>query len=101
MVVLLEQVVVAEEVCYNYYYKKFSAYYQLLFNSEVFTTTDNYGILDRYSVSNLGCEYQIQENLFPIKIGIKINNIFNTYYENVAYRPMPNRNIQTFINFKF
>ena len=86
---------------FNYYYKKFSAYYQLLFNGEVFTTTDNYGILDRYSVSNLGLEYLIQENLFPIKIGIKFNNIFNTYYENVAYRPMPNRNIQTFINLKF
>ena len=86
---------------FNYYYKKFSAYYQLLFNGEVFTTTDNYGILDRYSVSNLGFEYLIQENLFPIKIGIKFNNIFNTYYENVAYRPMPNRNIQTFINLKF
>ena len=86
---------------FNYYYKKFSAYYQLLFNGEVFTTTDNYGILDGYSVSNLGCEYLIKEKLFPIKIGIKFNNIFNTYYENVAYRPMPNRNIQTFINFKF
>ena len=86
---------------FNYYYKKFSAYYQLLFNGEVFTTTDNYGILDRYSVSNLGFEYLIQEKLFPIKIGIKFNNIFNTYYENVAYRPMPNRNIQTFINLKF
>jgi iron complex outermembrane receptor protein len=86
---------------FNYYYKKFSTYYQLLFNGEVFTTTDNYGILDRYSVSNLGFEYLIQEKLFPIKIGIKFNNIFNTYYENVAYRPMPNRNIQTFINLKF
>ena len=86
---------------FNYNYKKLSAYYQLLFNGEVYTTTDNYGILDGYSVSNLGLEYLIQEKSFPIKIGIKLNNIFNTYYENVAYRPMPNRNIQTFINFKF
>ena len=86
---------------FNYDYKKLAAYYQLLFNGEVFTTTDNNGVLDRYSVSNLGLEYLIQEKSFPIKIGIKLNNIFNTYYENVAYRPMPNRNIQTFINFKF
>ncbi|MGY8934000.1 MAG: TonB-dependent receptor [Flavobacteriales bacterium] len=85
----------------TYDYKKLAAYYQLLFNGEVFTTTDNNGVLDRYSVSNLGLEYLIQEKSFPIKIGIKLNNIFNTYYENVAYRPMPNRNIQTFINFKF
>jgi iron complex outermembrane receptor protein len=86
---------------FNYNYKKLSVYYQLLFNGEVFTTTDNNGVLDGYSVSNLGLEYLIQEKLFPIKIGIKLNNIFNTYYENVAYRPMPNRNIQTFITFKF
>ena len=85
----------------TYDYKKLAAYYQLLFNGEVFTTTDNNGVLDRYSVSNLGLEYLIQEKSFPIKIGIKLNNIFNTYYENVAYRPMPNRNIQTFINLKF
>lgn len=85
----------------TYDYKKLAAYYQLLFNGEVFTTTDNNGVLDNYSVSNLGLEYLIQEKSFPIKIGIKLNNIFNTYYENVAYRPMPNRNIQTFINFKF
>lgn len=86
---------------FNYNYKKLTAYYQLLINGEVFTTTDNNEVLDGYSISNLGLEYLIHEKSIPIKIGIKLNNIFNTYYENVAYRPMPNRNIQTFINFKF
>lgn len=86
---------------FSYDFKRISAYYQFLFNGEVFTTTDNVGILDAYSISNLGLEYEIKQQSFPIKIGIKINNIFNTYYENVAYRPMPNRNFQTFINFKF
>ena len=86
---------------FSYNFKRFSAYYQFLFNGEVFTTTDNVGILDAYSVSNIGLEYEIKQQSFPIKIGVKINNIFNKYYENVAYRPMPNRNFQTFINFKF
>ncbi len=85
----------------SYNFKRFSAYYQFLFNGEVFTTTDNVGILDAYSISNIGLEYEIKRQPLPIKIGIKINNIFNKYYENVAYRPMPNRNFQTFINFKF
>jgi len=85
----------------NYQFKKITFYYQLLFNGEVFTTTDNVGVLEAYSVSNIGIEYSINQKSFPIKIGIKANNIFNTYYENVAYRPMPNRNFQTFINFKF
>jgi len=85
----------------NYHFKQFSAYYQVLYNGEVFTTTDNVGTVAAYSVSNFGMKYTINENTFPISIGIKINNIFNKYYDNVAYRPMPNRNIQTFINFKF
>jgi len=85
----------------SYNFRNISAYYQLLFNGEVFTTTDNLGILDAYSISNFGMDYSFNKKTFPIKIGIKINNILNTYYENVAYRPMPNRNFQTFINFKF
>ncbi len=86
---------------FSYRFKNISAYYQLLYNGKVFTTTDNLGILDAYSISNIGLEFEINKQSFPIKIGIKINNIFNKYYENVAYRPMPNRNFQTFINFKF
>ena len=85
----------------NYTFKQFSTYYQILYNGEVFTTTDNNGTVKSYSVSNLGLEYKIKNKSFPISLGIKINNIFDTYYENVAYRPMPNRNYQLFLNFKF
>ncbi len=85
----------------NYHFKQFSVYYQVIYNGEVFTTTDNIGTVAAYSVSNIGMEYILNKKTFPISIGIKINNIFNRYYENVAYRPMPNRNFQTFINFKF
>ncbi len=85
----------------NYSIKQFSAYYQILYNGEVFTTTDNSNTLESYSVSNLGLNYKIKNKLSPIKLGIKINNIFDIYYENVAYRPMPNRNYQLFLNFKF
>ena len=85
----------------NYNFKQVSAYYQILFNADVFTTTDNTGIVAAYSVSNLGLEYEIKNKSFPIKLGLEINNIFDVYYENVAYRPMPNRNYQIFLNFKF
>ncbi|PHS60582.1 MAG: TonB-dependent receptor, partial [Flavobacterium sp.] len=60
---------------FSYNYKRISAYYQFLFNGEVFTTTDNIGILDAYTISNIGLEYEINRQSFPIKIGIKINNI--------------------------
>jgi vitamin B12 transporter len=85
----------------NYQFKKFSSYYQVLYTGKVFTTTDNIGVVDPYWVCNLGAEYQLNTAHTPITIGGKINNIFNIYYENVAYRPMPDRNFQLFINFKF
>ncbi len=85
----------------NYSIKQFTAYYQILFNGEVFTTTDNSDTVASYSVSNLGLNYNINNKLLPINLGVKVNNIFDIYYENVAYRPMPNRNYQLFLNFKF
>ena len=85
----------------DYIIQRFNAYYQQLFNGKVFTTTDNSTDLDSYLVANIGLDYFFSYKTMPIKIGFKINNIFNTYYENVAYRPMPNRNIQTTITFKF
>lgn len=85
----------------DYRIQQFNAYFQQLFNGNVFTTTDNSTDLDSYLVANIGLDYFFSYKTMPIKIGFKINNIFNTYYENVAYRPMPNRNIQTTITFKF
>ncbi len=85
----------------NYSFKNISAYYQIIYNGEVFITTDNLGIVADYSVSNIGVEIELNQYSSPIKLGIKANNIFNIYYENVAFRPMPNRNYQLFLTFKF
>jgi iron complex outermembrane receptor protein len=85
----------------DYRIQRFNAYIQQLFNGKVFTTTDNSTDLDSYLVANIGLDYFFSYKTMPIKIGFKLNNIFNKYYENVAYRPMPNRNILTTITFKF
>ncbi|MDB4590571.1 TonB-dependent receptor [Flavobacteriaceae bacterium] len=85
----------------DYRIQRFNAYFQQLFNGNVFTTTDNSTDLDSYLVANIGFDYFFLYKTMPVKIGFKFNNIFNKYYENVAYRPMPNRNIQTTITFKF
>lgn len=85
----------------DYRIQRFNAYIQQLFNGKVFTTTDNSSDLDSYLVANIGLDYFFSYKTMPIKIGFKLNNIFNKYYENVAYRPMPNRNILTTITFKF
>ncbi|HZW77404.1 MAG TPA: TonB-dependent receptor [Flavobacteriaceae bacterium] len=76
--------------------KKTLLYSQFLYNGPAFTTTDNSAIVDGYQVVNAGFGYQLSKTL---EWGGAVKNIFNVYYENVAYRPMPSRNIQLYINF--
>lgn len=85
-----------------YSYKKWGSFIQGLYNGEVFTTTDNNQKLADYLVLNTGFTYS-----FPKKMGIAteahlvLNNVLNENYQNVAFRPMPNRNIHLNLNFKF
>jgi len=82
----------------EYNFKHFSAYVQSLFNGEAYTATDNSESVESYTVFNLGaqCTLPFKPN---ITFGGRLKNVFNVYYENVAYRPMPSRNIQIFLNF--
>lgn len=81
----------------GYEYGSFSTYLQALHTGEAYVTTDNEDVVDAYTVLNFGAEYQLPTNP-NITIGGRIKNLFNTYYENVAYRPMPSRNFQIFLN---
>jgi iron complex outermembrane receptor protein len=82
----------------EYNLKHFSVYVQGLFNGEAYTATDNSESVDRYTIFNLGAQYTLPFNP-NITFGGRFKNVFNVYYENVAYRPMPSRNIQIFLNF--
>ncbi|CAH8290253.1 iron complex outermembrane receptor protein [Mariniflexile fucanivorans] len=82
-----------------YGYKKFNMYYQHMFNGEVSIISSS---LNAYNVGNVGLGYVLNKNgTINYEINFKVNNLYNTYYENVALRPMPNRNyqIQTIIKF--
>ena len=69
-------------------------FYQHLYNGSVSIVG---GELKEYQVADLGATYtaDILKKDLKYTIGVTINNVFNSYYENVALRPMPNRNIQT------
>ncbi len=85
-----------------YSYKKWSSFIQGLYNGEVFTTTDNNQNLQDYFVLNAGLNYSFPKKWgIAIETQIAINNILNENYQNVAFRPMPNRNIHLNLNFKF
>ncbi|AMC10006.1 hypothetical protein Lupro_01470 [Lutibacter profundi] len=87
---------------FSYNYKKFSAYYQLLYNGSVYTTTDNFSDLSSYDISDVGVGYKLSSKKKEATIiTFKVQNIFNKKYQNVAYRPMPNINykLKLILNF--
>jgi len=83
----------------NYNYKNFVVNFTELYNGEVFTTTSNTQTVNAYLLSNL----EIYKSFLKQKltIGVMVNNLWNTAYQSVAYRPMPNRNFEFNINYKF
>ncbi len=86
----------------NYSYKKWNSYMQTLYAGKVFTTTDKSSSLPGFTVTNIGVERKVDFiSGLQITFGLKINNLFNKAYQNMAFRPMPNRNIQTQIIIKF
>jgi len=87
-------------VAYNYH--KWGAFVQGLYNGDVFTTTDNSAKLNPYLVIDLGLEYQLP-NVYGVatKTILSVHNLTNTAYQNVAFRPMPNRNVSINLNFNF
>lgn len=87
---------------FSYNYKNFSAYYQLLYNGSVYTTTDNFSDLSSYDISDVGVGYKLSNKKKETTIiTFKVQNIFNKKYQNVAYRPMPNINykLKLILNF--
>ncbi|MEH6535679.1 MAG: TonB-dependent receptor [Psychroserpens sp.] len=83
----------------SYNYKSFTAFYQHLYNGEVAIIGNT---LDGFDVGNLGVSYTINtKKKLNYIADFRINNLYNSYYENVALRPMPNRNLNIKLTLKF
>ncbi|MFD2727323.1 TonB-dependent receptor plug domain-containing protein [Hyunsoonleella rubra] len=79
--------------------KAFSAFYQHLFNGDVFIIEDE---LDGFNVGNIGVGYLLNSSgNVQYDINFRVNNLYNKNYQNVALRPMPNRNYQILTTIKF
>ena len=79
----------------TYEYRKWRLFYQLFANGSVFITSDNTESLSGYCISNTGIGRTIKtKGKFAMQARVQVNNLFNKNYQNVAFRPMPNRNIQ-------
>lgn len=83
----------------SYGYENLNIYGEFLYVGEVFTRSDNnsrYNI-DAYKVFNLGADYTFKKKY---TLGIKVQNIFNTFYESVENRPLAGRNFMGYLNFR-
>ena len=101
-----KQVIYVPEHLFNttvsYAHKKWTAFYQFLFNGSVYTTTDHSQEIEPFDVSNLGMRYVVLDKASQkVSLGVKVNNLYNEIYQNVASRPMPNRNVNLNINYNF
>ena len=86
----------------SYSCKKLSAYYQCLYNGEVFTRSDNnsrYNI-DSYTVGNICLEYSFGKKDIA-SLGVQVLNVFDKDYVSVASRPLPGRNYNVYLTLNF
>jgi len=83
----------------SYGYQNLNIYGEFLYVGEVYTRSDNnsrYNI-DAYQVFNLGTDYTFKTNY---TLGVKVQNVLNTYYESVENRALPGRNFMMYLNLK-
>jgi iron complex outermembrane receptor protein len=59
-------------------------------------------VIPHFFVSNIGGDFKIlKQHQKQLSIGFKVNNVFNKLYITQPRRPMPNRNFNININYKF
>ncbi|MBA9075196.1 iron complex outermembrane receptor protein [Flavobacterium gossypii] len=86
----------------SYSWKKLSADYQLLYNGEVFTRSDNnsrYNI-DAYLVSNASLHYDFGKKNSCI-LGFQVLNLLDKKYASVESRYLPGRNFNMYLTLNF
>lgn len=84
--------------------KRWETYYQFLYTGKIYTSEDNLDIfsMSSFDVSNIGVDYKIiKTKNNQLALGVKINNLYNEIYQTSPRRPMPNRNVNLQINYKF
>lgn len=85
----------------RYQYKAWNASYQVVFNGKMYTTSDNSSTQKEYDIHQLALEYQYSFDKLEGLIGVRIKNLYDSYYENLPSRPMPGRHFNLFIHFNF
>jgi iron complex outermembrane receptor protein len=85
----------------NFKWKSIFFSYTQTYTGKRFTTSDNAAFLPGFTIGNAVLNYDLKLNKIGIGVGFRVNNIWNTTYQTLAYRAMPGRNFTISLNFKF
>jgi len=66
-----------------------------------FTTSDNQSLLPAFQLSFASFGYAHQFKKHTVGINVTIENLFNTEYQTIAWRPMPGRSFLINLNYQF
>lgn len=75
--------------------------YNQLWIGKRFVNRDNSLFMPAYQLSTIGIGTKFEMKNFSIQPQFICRNIFNTVYQEIAYRPMPGRIFEIMINLKF
>ena len=85
----------------NGQYKNAYISYNQVYTGKRFTSTDNLKSLSYYNLGMLSFSYAFQFSKIRIESSFKIDNIWDTKYQIIQWRPMPGRNYRVGLNFNF
>jgi iron complex outermembrane receptor protein len=71
------------------------------FTGRTYTTSDNKGFLNDYTINSLSSGYKLHFKGNSADIRIKIENIFNVSYQTIAYYPQPGRSYFLVLSLRF
>ena len=80
-------------------YKNIYTIWMTNVTGRTYTTPDNSGFLNGYSINSFtsGMKFNIKENVIDLRF--KIENIFDTTYKTIAYYPQPGRTYFLIVSF--
>ncbi len=82
-------------------YKGFSLTYIHSYTGYRYTSTDNSSYLEPFTLANIYASYSFNFNKCTMNVFVQSNNLFNTDYEIMMSRPMPQRNYMAGLSFQF
>lgn len=82
-------------------YKNFILTYYFGYVGKRYTSSDNSRYMPSYALQDLGFEKVFKAGVCSISVRFKINNLFDTNYQAIAWQPMPGRNYQVSLKLKF